>query len=521
MARELRTDQRKRFAQIIEVLRRNEISKGITPDKLAVIMEELGPTFIKLGQILSMRSDFLPQEYCNALVHLQTHVEPMPFEQVKSILEDAFGRPLQDVFSFFEPTALGSASIAQVHAAELPSGEKVVVKVQREGIHEVMNRDIILLKKAAEALKYTPHHGLVDFNRVLDEMWVVAQQEMNFLTEAQNLETFSRLNADTAYITAPKVFPTYSTGNVLVMERIDGIPINDKEAMVQAGYDLDEIGLKLADNYVKQLIEDGFFHADPHPGNIRIRDGKIVYLDMGMMGSLSERDRKVIRQAVEGVARNNPEACKEAVLQLGVITHEIDHRALYRDCETMLDRYGSMELGSMDLSAVMKDIMDIMKKHQIGMPGGLSLLVRGLATVEGVIVDIAPSVSVTQVATARISSMFLRDFDWRGTLTRDAYTLYESAQKSLDIPALVSDTLQTGLKGDLRKKVEISADEKTEKLLRVLVTKLCMALICAALVLAASMISGSAIVVFGLRAEYWLLVIAAIPGLYCFLAHRK
>ena len=135
MARELRTDQRKRFAQIIEVLRRNEISKGITPDKLAAIMEELGPTFIKLGQILSMRSDFLPQEYCDALVHLQTHVEPMPFEQVKSILEDAFGRPLQDVFSFFEPTALGSASIAQVHAAELPSGEKVVVKVQREGIH--------------------------------------------------------------------------------------------------------------------------------------------------------------------------------------------------------------------------------------------------------------------------------------------------------------------------------------------------------------------------------------------------
>lgn len=160
MAKEPRADQRKRLAEIIEVLRRNEISRGMTPEKFATILEELGPTFIKLGQILSMRSDFLPQEYCDALVHLRSNVEPMPYEQVKTVLEDALRRPLQDVFSHISEEAIGSASIAQVHAAELPSGEKVVVKVQREGIHEIMNRDIILLKKAAEALKYTPHRSL-------------------------------------------------------------------------------------------------------------------------------------------------------------------------------------------------------------------------------------------------------------------------------------------------------------------------------------------------------------------------
>ena len=179
-----RLENRERLSEIVEVLRRNEITKGISPEKLCAIIEELGPTFIKLGQILSMRSDFLPKEYCDALTRLRTDVQPMPYEQVVRIVERAYGQKLDEVFDRFDDQALGSASIAQVHAATLKTGEKVVVKVQREGIHDVMNRDIALMKKAAELLKYTPAKGLVDFNRVLDEMWVVAQQEMNFLTEA-------------------------------------------------------------------------------------------------------------------------------------------------------------------------------------------------------------------------------------------------------------------------------------------------------------------------------------------------
>ena len=486
MDREQRGEQRKRLNEIVEVLRRNEIVRGMTPDKLCAVMEELGPTFIKLGQILSMRSDFLPQEYCDALTRLCTQVEPMPFEQVEAILEDAYGRPLSDVFASFDRQALGSASIAQVHAATLPTGEKVVVKVQRQGIHDIMNRDIILLKRAAELVKYTPHKGLVDFNRVLDEMWIVAQQEMNFLTEASNLETFTRLNGDVAFVSAPKLYPMYTAASVLVMENVEGIPINEKDALTEAGYDLNEIGAKLADNYVKQITEDGFFHADPHPGNIRIRDGKIVFLDMGMMGTLSERDRRTISRAVEGVARNDPEACLEAVLKLGVVSGDVDRRQLYKDCETMLDRYGSIDLGTMDLSQVVTDIMEIMKKNRIGMPGGLSMLVRGLATVEGVVVDVAPGISVIQVATARIRKKFLKDFDLRGNLQRDARALYESAYKTLDIPSLVSDTLRTGLKGDGRIGADVHPDEDAEKLAQALTQKICAALVCAALILASA-----------------------------------
>ncbi|MGN1025437.1 MAG: ABC1 kinase family protein, partial [Faecousia sp.] len=323
-----RTENRQRLMEIVEVVRRNDLVKGMTPEKLCVVIEELGPMFIKLGQILSIHSDLLPPKYCEALSKLHSEVAPMPYEQIASIIENSYGQPLEEVFSSFDRSALGSASIAQVHAAKLRTGEQVVVKVQREGIHDVMSRDILLLKQACRLLKYTPVSGLVDFNQVLDEMWLVAQEEMNFQTEAANLERFHRLNEPVAFVTSPKLYREYTTTHVLVMEHVDGIPIDDHEALRSAGYDLSEIGTKLADNYVRQIMEDGFFHADPHPGNLRVRDGKIVWLDMGMMGSLSERERALIGKAIVGIARGDINVCRDAVLGLGKFNGKADKRKL-------------------------------------------------------------------------------------------------------------------------------------------------------------------------------------------------
>ena len=374
---ESRTENRQRLMEIVEVVRRHEIVKeGMTPKKLCDIIEELGPTFIKLGQILSMRSDILPKEYCEALKKLRSSVAPMPYSQVVSIVERSYGRPMSEVFSSFDEHALGSASIAQAHAAVLCSGESVVVKVQREGIHDIMSRDIMLLKQACKLLKYAPVSGLVDFNQVLDEMWIVAQEEMNFQTEAANLERFHALNQDVAFVASPLLYREYTTTHVLVMERIDGVSIDNHETLLAEGYDLSEIGAKLADNYVRQIMTDGFFHADPHPGNIRIRDGKIVWLDMGMMGTLTERQRKLIGQAITGVARGDINLCRDAVMGLGEFKEKADKRQLYRDIEDLLDKYGSAELGSMDLAKVFEDLTDVMKRNGIAMPGSLTMRAR-------------------------------------------------------------------------------------------------------------------------------------------------
>ena len=228
---------RQRLREIVDVVRKHDILHGITPEKLCAIIEDLGPTFIKLGQILSMRSDILPRDYCEALKKLRSNVSPMPFEQVQRVVETSYGCPMEEVFASFDEKALGSASIAQAHAAILKSGERVVVKVQREGIHEVMSRDIILLKQACKVLKYTPAGSLVDFNQVLDEMWVVAQEEMNFQTEAANLERFHALNQDVVFVTSPILYRAYTTTNVLVMERIDGMGIDERDKLVEAGYE--------------------------------------------------------------------------------------------------------------------------------------------------------------------------------------------------------------------------------------------------------------------------------------------
>ena len=486
---ENRTENRQRLMEIVEVVRRHEIIKdGLTPEKLCAIIEELGPTFIKLGQILSMRSDILPKAYCDALKKLRSSVAPMPYEQVVSIVERSYGRPMSEVFSSFDEQALGSASIAQAHAAVLCTGESVVVKVQRDGIHDVMSRDIMLLKNACKMLKYTPASGLVDFNQVLDEMWVVAQEEMNFQTEAANLERFRSLNADVAFVTSPMLYREFTTTHVLVMERIDGVSIDDRDALLAGGYDPAEIGAKLADNYVRQIMEDGFFHADPHPGNLRVRDGKIVWLDMGMMGTLTERERKLVGQAVTGVARGDVGLCRDAVMGLGEFRGKADKRQLYRDIEDLLDQYGSADLGSMDLAKVFEDLTDVMKRNGISMPSSLTMLARGLATIEGVVADLSPEINVMNVVTARLGSQLFRDIDWRGEIVKDAQAVYASAHKSLEIPALMADILRTGLKGEANLGVEHHVGDDAARLVQDVVLKFCAALVAAALLVCGALL---------------------------------
>ncbi len=481
-------ENKARLKEITEVLLRHEIVRGVTPEKLRRILEDLGPTYVKLGQILSMRSDMLPGAYCKELSRLRSSVAPMPFAQVKRIVEEAYGRRLGEIFSSFDERALGSASIAQVHAATLATGERVVVKVQRQGIYDTMSRDIALLHRAVRVLKYTGASELVDFNKVLDEIWAVAQQEMNFLTEAANLEEFRQLSEEVAFVTCPKLYRAYTTTQVLVMEFIDGYGVDEKQRLLDAGYDLSEIGRKLADHYVKQVVDDGFFHADPHPGNIRIREGKIVFIDMGMMGRLSHRDQALIGRMVEGVALGDVGAVKDAVMSIGEIHGRVDQGRLYADIDELLAKYGSADLGGIDLARMFEDLMDVMKESHIAMPSALSMLARGMATLEGVVADLSPDVSIVSVASGRLSGRMLRDFDLKKELRHSARALYASARKALDIPALAADVLRQTQRGQTRLNLDMHASDSLRALLFTLVDKLVAGLVIAALLLGSSIL---------------------------------
>ena len=476
---------RKRLGEILRVLRKNDIVRGLDPDKLAHILEELGPTFIKIGQLLSTHSDILPEPYTEALKKLQNSVEPVPYEEVVEQIETAYGQPIREVFPFFDKKALGSASIAQVHEAKFPDGTDVVVKVQRPNIYEMMGRDIMLLKKGCRLLKYTPVSGVVDLQGVLDEMWTVAQQEMNFLNEAANLEKFYALNEDVAFVTSPKIYREYTTRQILVMENIIGLPVDDVERLREEGYDPDEIGAKLADNYIKQIIGDGFFHADPHPGNLKIRDGKIVYLDMGMMGTLSEKERKLVGEAVAGVASGEISVCVDAVLGLGIFHKRPDRRSLYRDIEALLRAYAAEDLKTLELSRVFHDMIGIMKENGIEIPSSLTMLMRGLTTAEGVVAEFSPDTNILEVAGARFSASRLRDLDLRETLKKDSLTVWKGLHKAIELPALLSDVMDSLLKNENYIGMEHHVSEDMKALLRELTSKITAVIVSAALLIGA------------------------------------
>lgn len=477
-------DNSARLKQIIGVLAKHDMMKPMTPEKLVEIIQDLGPTFIKMGQIMSMRSDILPLEYCQALSKLQSNVPPMPYETVREIIEESFGHSVEEVFGSFDQEALGSASIGQVHRATLRNGQEVVVKVQRPGIHATMSRDIALLKHAVLLSKFTAMGSVVDFGQVLDEMWISAQEEMNYLTEAENLEKFRELNEDVRYVTSPKLYREYTTRNVLTMEYCAGYSLRKKDEIVAAGYDLKEIATKLADNYIKQVMEDGFFHADPHPGNIHIREGKIVWMDMGMMGKVTEKERKLINRIVIGMAQNNVHSVTLACLRLGEFHGETDKRALQMDVEKMCDKYGSeTSLANISLSGVISDVVEVMKRHNASLPGDLTMLVRGLLTVEGVVEGCSPEVDVIGIASARISAVLIKEFDWHSEIRQDLGALADSARKAISIPGLVSDMLTTIMTGDTKMGMDIHMGKDTSNDMNNMVMKFCAAIICAALLM--------------------------------------
>ena len=478
-----------RLKEILQVLARHDIVKGMTPEKLRNIVEDLGPTFVKLGQIMSMRQDMLPAAYCRELSKLRTEVSPMPFDEVRQVIEEEYDTRLERVFASFDRQPLGVASIAQAHAAVLRDGSPVVVKVQRQGIRDVMARDIQLLRKAARILKAASSAGnALDFGVILNEMWAVAQQEMDFLIEARNAGEFYKLNQDVAYVTCPQIHSQVTTSRVLVMEYIEGFDLDRPDILTDNGYDLEEIGLKLADNYVKQIIDDGFFHADPHPGNLRIREGQIVFLDLGMMGRLSQRDKNLFRQAVRAIAEHNVNALKDVLLTLGVHNGRINHTRLYGDIEDLLTQYGSMGLADMDLGRMLEEFLGLANSHGISMPEGVTMLTRGMLTIQGVLASLAPELNLVQIMANRMLGEAARDFDLLAELKDGGKTLAASGRKAVALPAQLSDLLGMTIKGQTKVNLELTGSDEPLAQVDRMVNKLVLALLSAALLVGSSLI---------------------------------
>ena len=481
-----------RFREIRAVLAKNKITRGISPEKLRIILEELGPTFIKLGQIMSMHSDILPGAYCDELTKLNYDVPPMPFSEVIEVIEESYGCPYTDIFEWIDEKTLGSASIAQVHRATLKNTDEneekdVIIKAQRKGVYEIMSRDISLLRRL---VKLMPPVGelknIIDLGMVIDEMWAVAKEEMDFFKEACNMAEFARNNKDVKYVGCPKLYVEYTTDKVLVMEYIGGCAIDDVEYLTARGYDLDEIGRKFVNNFIKQVMDDGFFHADPHPGNVKILDGKIIWIDMGMMGRLSDKDRRLMVRGVRSIAMHDIQGTVNAVLDLGEIHGTPDRDKLYNAIKGFLDQYGSVSFGSLDIAAALQYLMDIMKENGIALPHGMTMLCRGLAHMQGVLATISPDVNMLEIATSRMTDDFVENLDVKSELVKYGRALYRAADRGIEIPALTSQVMKEYLAGQSKINITLVSSSKVDELIYSSIRNVVIGLGVAALLIASS-----------------------------------
>jgi len=370
-----------------EVLRFGEVARStqLEPQqRLRLAFEELGPTFVKLGQMLSMREDLLPPAWTTELAHLRTSATPVPFAEILPVIEKSLGRPWADVFTDLEEEPAGAASIAQVHRARLHDGRPVVLKVRRPGIEAKVEADLRLLGYLAqfvasempEARRYQPV-------RVVEELRRSLMRELDLAAEARNIERFARNFRGEPNILIPQVFPQWTTEVMNVQEHIDGISGEDVAAVVRAGLDRRLLAERGVDSVLKMILEDGFFHADPHPGNVIYLPGnRIAMIDFGMAGRLSPGRRTQIIDLLAGIARRESEPMLEVLLEWAG-DEVVDEDRLAADVDELVGDYADLPLRDIRVGELIGRITTLMREHGTVLPADLTLLFKALITLEG------------------------------------------------------------------------------------------------------------------------------------------
>lgn len=369
------------------------------PRRLRYALEELGPTFIKLGQLLSIRPDLLGPEYITELEKLQNEAPPIAYEEVLGVCMQN-GLDIEGKFLYVNPEPLAAASIAQVHAAVLKSGARVVLKVQRPGIEKVIERDLLILADMGRLLeKRTAWGRLYKLSEIVDELSTALRKELKFDQEGRNADTFYRNYRHDPHVLIPRVYWEYSSRQVLTMEYLEGIKISDIAALRKANFTTAEIAENLLAALFTQIYERGFFHADPHPGNIAISaGGQIIFYDFGQVGVLDDVLKEYCIDLLLGMIRYDVDAVTRALLSITISSSYVNRDELRRDVARLEQKYYGMPLAQIQLGAAMAELLELCTRYQARIPANLSLMVKMLMTVESIISQLDPQISIVDIA---------------------------------------------------------------------------------------------------------------------------
>ena len=389
-----------RLSRILKIPLEKKRKKEILsmPERLRLMCEELGPTFVKLGQILSTRPDLIPLSFIKEFEKLQDEVTPLKTEVIKNVIYEELGlHTVDELFSSFEEEPLASASISQVHRAVLKNGEEVVLKVQKPGIEKIINADISILYDITSLIeRHIEESEIYQPRRIVEEFEKIVKKELNFLQEARNIGRFSKnfSSDETVYVT--KIYKDLTTEKILTLEYVEGVKIDEVEELEKMGLDRKEIALNGARSILKQIFVDGFFHADPHPGNILVlENGKICYLDFGIVGRLDEERKTELVSLFEGFLNKDAERIVNTLILMEAIEESVDLKGLRREIGEIMDEYYDVSLKEIKIKEIIDEEFEIMRKFKIKIPSGLSLLTKALITTEGVGIILDPDFNIS------------------------------------------------------------------------------------------------------------------------------
>jgi len=386
--------------QMINRKPREQIVRLSRPERLRMVFEELGPTFIKLGQLLSTRPDLIPADFLDELAKLQDDIPPFSLDEVNLIFQEELGRAPEELFHYFDIEPLAAASIGQVHRARLDSGAEVVVKVQRPGIENVIAVDLEILAHIADLMEqyleevqgHRPSAIVHEFARSLS-------REIDFSIELANIQRFSRQFEGNPAIHVPLVYPELSTDRILVMEYVLGIKASKIEQLREQGYDLPLIAARGANLVMEQVFVHGFFHSDPHPGNVFILPNNVVcFIDFGQMGRLSLKDREDFTDLVLDLVAGDERKIVSGVLKVTIQLGDVDRESLARDLGSLMDMYLYRPLGELEAGKILKDLLDLVSRHKLSFKPGLYQMMKALTTVEGVGLVLDPKLQLILLA---------------------------------------------------------------------------------------------------------------------------
>ncbi len=460
-------------------------------ERLRLALEELGPTFIKLGQILSTRHDLIPPEYINELSRLQDRVIPFEYAEAKRVIEKEFGKNIEEIFQSFNPRPIAAASIGQVHRATLAGGEEVAVKVMRPGVEERIETDLaILMSLARFAEKHIKESKFFNPVGFVDEFSRVIRHEIDYTHEAQNADRFYANFAGSTTVKIPKMYWKYATKHVLTQEYSEGIKISDIAQIEASGLDKKKLSIGLGNAYLKMVFEDGFYHADPHPGNILVsREGIIIFLDFGMAGHIDPVLHENLANLMIAVQRNDIDFLIDALAEIGLISDAGSESPMLKiKLEELLNKYYNLSIKFIDPTAFLRDLIDVFAKSKGKIPANIMLLSKTLMIRDEISRRLDPEHNFAELTEPYVKKMIEERTHASYIMKEAARTVWDFAHLIKAFPKRVNHILTKAEKGTLKLELEHQGLENYIEELDIASNRLSFSLIIAALIVGSSLI---------------------------------